>query len=125
MTDASFYNSPEWRALRERVIVRDGARCTVARLLGGACTGTLHVHHIQPRDEYPELALDEDNCGTTCAGHHVKWEALRRQLVRLRDPIRAIGPCRHNHRYLHAALECRRRRALAAGLLEPVQLNVA
>lgn len=123
MTD--FYNSPEWRALRERVIARDGARCTVARLLGGACTGNLHVHHIQPRDEYPELALDEDNCATVCAGHHVRWEAIRRMLVRFRDPLRQVGPCRHSHRYAHAARECRERRAREAGLLDPVQLNVA
>jgi hypothetical protein len=123
--DANFYNSPEWRALRRRVIARDGGVCTVSRLLGGACAGTLHVHHIQPRETHPELELDEDNLATVCAGHHPRWEAIRRTIERMRDPMQAVGPCRHSHRYKHAAEECRRKRAREAGLLDPVQLTVA
>ncbi len=38
-------------ALRELVLERDGARCTVARFLGGQCHRTLDVHHIIPRSE--------------------------------------------------------------------------
>ena len=117
MADA-FYLSPEWRSLRERVLRRDGNRCSVARLLGGRCSGSLHVHHIEKRIARPDLALDEDNCATVCAGHHPRWEALRVFLVRCRRPL---PPCRHNHRYDHAREECRRKRAERAGIvLEPV-----
>lgn len=78
MMDAAFYTSPEWRAVADQARARDGNRCTVARLLGGACLGVLHGHHID-RDADP---LDIDNVGTTCASHHPRWEALRRALAR-------------------------------------------
>lgn len=108
-----FYDSPEWRELAVRVIARDGSRCTVARLLGGACRGTLHAHHIEPRRERPDLELTIDNCATTCASHHVRWEALRRALVKERS---ALPPCPHNHPYAEGRRACDRRRAREAGI---------
>lgn len=116
----SFYNTPGWRRLRARVIARDGGRCTVARLLGGACSGSLHVHHIEPRTERPDLALEEDNCATVCGAHHPTWESLRRWL-RAR---RTVPPCNHRHPYPEGREECARRRAREMGLHEPEQLAV-
>lgn len=109
-----FYSSPEWRALRERRLALDGNRCTVARLLGGECKGRLHVHHIAPVREHPELALDIDNTGTACASHHPMWEALAAMLriIRLID----LPPCRHVHRYRIGREACDRKRR--AELLE-------
>lgn len=101
----TFYDSPEWKTLRERVLTRDGRRCTVARLLGGPCRGALHVHHIEPVEDRPDLALDEDNCGTACASHHPKWEALRRQLVKRRG----WRTCKHPHRTAEARRICEAR----------------
>ena len=105
--DATFYNSPEWRIVRELVRERDGRRCTVARLLGGSCRGLLHVHHIDP-DADP---LDPENLGSVCARHHPKWEALRRALVEPR-----WRRCPHPHRTREARELCERRlnRQLAA-----------
>lgn len=103
---AHFYLSPEWAALREDALRRDADRCTVARLLGGPCSPTLHVHHLSRK---PEHALDLDWVGTTCSAHHPQWEAVRRSVTRVRD----VGPCGHHHRYDHAREECRRRRAVA------------
>lgn len=108
--DESFYKSPEWRALRARVLARDGSRCTVAQLLGGECRGSLHVHHL---DRAEERRLDPDNCGTACASHHPKWEAVRRAIMVQRRPL---PPCRHTHRYAHAQRECDARRARALGV---------
>lgn len=116
----NFYNSPEWRSLRDRVIARDGNRCTVARLLGGACSDGLHVHHVIPRSERSDLELEEDNCATTCPAHHPIWESLRRWL-RAR---RTVPPCNHRHPYPQGREECARRRAREMGLLEPKQLAV-
>lgn len=118
----SFYDSPEWLALRARVIARDGSKCLVGGLLGGPCRGVLHVHHIVPRAEAPELELDEENCGSACAAHHPMWEALRRGIIRSRE---VLPPCSHRHPYASGREACARRRAREAGLLEDVQLAVA
>jgi hypothetical protein len=109
--NASFYDSGDWRALSRRAITRDRGRCTVSRLLGGACGGSLHAHHFDP-DADP---LDIDNVGTTCAVHHPTWEALRRAIVRARARL-VVAPCNHVHRYDHARRECRARRARQLGL---------
>lgn len=112
METSGFYSSAEWRALRDRVRARDDNRCTVGRLLGGRCSGVLHVHHIEPVDEHPELALDEDNCLTACASHHPRWEAVARAL-RLATG-ETLPRCPHRHVYATGRRECeeRRRRAL-------------
>jgi 5-methylcytosine-specific restriction endonuclease McrA len=103
----NFYNTPEWLALRARAIARDRGRCTVARLLGGRCGGRLHVHHIVPRAESPELALDLDNAATVCGSHHPIWESLRRTVVEKRE--RRWRRCTHAHRYPGARAACERR----------------
>lgn len=112
-----FYDSPEWRDFAPRIRLRDRGRCTVGRFLGGACSGVLHVNHIRPRREYPELAFDPDNCGTVCARHHPEWEALARAL-RARREVAALPPCRHHHPYAAGREECDRRRARERGLVE-------
>lgn len=123
MTD-SFYFSREWLALRARVLQRDGNRCTVAWLLGGPCRGDLHVHHIEPREEFPELALEESNCGTACASHHSKWDSARRAIIRARGDVSALPPCGHKHPYPEGRAACDRRRARELGLFDPIQLGL-
>ncbi len=108
----SFYSTPEWKAVREAVLERDSHHCTVARLLGGACSEKLHVHHITPVSEAPDLALDMDNCATACATHHPIWERLRRQLT---GEVK-IPPCRHRHPYRMGALQCLNERRRQVGL---------
>lgn len=83
----SFYSTPAWLDLRARVLDRDGHSCTVSRLLGGECSGSLHVHHIYSRRERPDLALDEDNCGSACGRHHRVWEAVRAFIRRARGNL--------------------------------------
>lgn len=76
-------NSDTWPAARAAALERDGARCSVARLLGGACSPPpLHVHHLVPRREGGTDALD--NLVTSCARHHPVLEALR-------EAVRAIS----------------------------------
>lgn len=105
------YDSPEWRAVRDRVLARDGRRCTVGRLLGGPCHPTLHVHHVVPVSE-GGAPFDDDNAVTVCARHHPMLEAIRRAVLARRE--RPVPKCRHNHRYDHARRECHERRARAA-----------
>ena len=63
---ASFYDRPEWVALRYEVMRAQGAKCA-------ACNTTrekgavLHVDHVKPRSIYPELALSRSNLQVLCA----------------------------------------------------------
>lgn len=108
------YSTPEWLDLAARAKARDGHRCTVARLLGGPCSQTLHAHHLIPiSDGGPEIP-DLDGVITTCSKHHPVLEALRRYLLGRRAP--KVKPCRHVHRYDIARRECRRHRLAEAGI---------
>jgi hypothetical protein len=108
MLAADFYTSPAWDELRTQALLRDRFSCTVARLLGGACAGTLHVHHIVPVGEDESLALNLDNLATVCASHHPTWEALRRAL--LASQRSDLPPCGHRHPYPQGRIDCERRR---------------
>lgn len=94
-----------WDAIRARVLERDGSRCSVGRLLGGACSHTLHVHHLIPRDEG---GTDEDeNLLTACAVHHPMLEAMRRFVLDRRE--NHWKRCRRQHRTREAREACERR----------------
>ena len=97
-----------WDSIRDRILARDGRRCTVSRLIGGGCKGDLHVHHIVPRDEGG--TDEDDNLGTTCARHHPMWEALRAAILEWRERANPRRRCHHSsHRYPGAREACERR----------------
>lgn len=61
----SFYERPEWRALRYKILRSQICQC--------ACCGitrdhgrVLHVDHIKPISIFPELALNESNLQVLC-----------------------------------------------------------
>lgn len=60
-----FYATPEWRAIREVIIRRDGRTCRKC-----SCHIILEfdltVDHIRPRSRFPELALDATNLQVLC-----------------------------------------------------------
>lgn len=58
------YDSPEWKAMRQRVMLRDGA----CRLCG--TTRSLTVHHVRPAADDGAGALDMDNLVTLCRRCH-------------------------------------------------------
>lgn len=105
------YDTLLWRLARSRVLKRDGNACTVARLLGGDCSASLHVHHIRPVSEGGSL-YDEVNLATVCDAHHPVWEALRRRLLAAldREDERPVA-CRHYHRSTEARRACEARMA--------------
>lgn len=59
-----FYNTPEWRDLRFRVLRAYKYRCMACG--AGPDTGPLHVDHIKPRSIYPRLQLEFDNLQVLC-----------------------------------------------------------
>lgn len=60
-----FYESREWRELRYKALVKNGAvcQCCGATRASGAI---IHVDHIKPRSKFPELMLSLDNLQTLC-----------------------------------------------------------
>lgn len=101
--DASFYSTSAWRDLREQARSRDGNRCSVSRLLGGDCSGLLHVHHLDPLAD----PLDLDGLLTVCQRHHPKIEAVRRSVLNYRG---GSSPCPHRHVTAEGRAQCERRR---------------
>jgi 5-methylcytosine-specific restriction endonuclease McrA len=112
METANLYNTLHWRTVAARARKRDGGRCTVSRLLGGECSGRLHVHHIVAVSE-GGARFDLENLGTVCASHHPFWESLRRVLVRR---LTAPAPrCGHWHASAEARRICEQRLARQRG----------
>lgn len=100
------YDNTRWRSTREEVLTRDGS-CTYSRLLGGECSGPLHVHHLDPAHYDP---FDPEGLIAICEFHHPKLEAIRRALMSARGWKR----CTHEHRYPGAREACERRLNQAA-----------
>lgn len=55
-----FYRLPRWKRLRERVLRRDGYMCRESARYGKR-TEASTVHHIFPRDEFPEYQWEPWN----------------------------------------------------------------
>ncbi|CEG28090.1 HNH endonuclease [Bacillus sp. B-jedd] len=80
-----FYDSKEWKQLREHIRKRDNYECQECKRQGRVSVDmneyserakrkkiALVVHHIQELEKHPELALTEDNLETVCVECHNK-----------------------------------------------------
>ncbi|WP_226677219.1 HNH endonuclease [Mesobacillus jeotgali] len=80
-----FYDSGDWKQLRELIKKRDNYECQECKRQGKVAIDTyeysesakrkkiqLVVHHIKELEHHPELALDEDNLETICVDCHNK-----------------------------------------------------
>ncbi|MDA1774943.1 HNH endonuclease signature motif containing protein [Bacillus cereus] len=80
-----FYDSGEWKSIRERVKKRDNYECQECKRNGSVRVDTneysesakrkkiqLVVHHIKELEHHPDLALDIDNLETVCVNCHNK-----------------------------------------------------
>ena len=70
-----FYTSAAWRAVRQQALLRDHYICQkclrkyeMDRIIRPR-PATM-VHHIKPRQQYPELELDLDNLESLCDACH-------------------------------------------------------
>ena len=60
-------NSKQWKNTRSMIIKRDGCMCNRCYVqLGKIVSSNLQVHHIKPRNKYPELMFEPDNLITLC-----------------------------------------------------------
>jgi len=80
-----FYDSKEWKQLREEIKQRDNHECQECKRQGKVFLDTyeysesakrkkikLVVHHIKELEHHPDLALDIDNLETVCVDCHNK-----------------------------------------------------
>ena len=89
-----FYHSKEWKRVREVALARDGGMCQVCLARYAAGYGVkprraTMVHHIEPRDKRPDLALQLDNLVSLCdechnREHPEKW--VKRKKVEEKRP---------------------------------------
>lgn len=63
------YNSVVWKRKRQKILKRDGYMCRNCKRFGRIREAT-EVHHIKHADEYPELALVDENLVSLCHACH-------------------------------------------------------
>lgn len=68
--DAGFYQSKQWRDVREMKLNRDPL-CEDC-MDRGVVTPGVDVDHVKPRKQFPDLAFDLDNLRTLCKRCHGK-----------------------------------------------------
>ncbi len=69
--DESFYKSTRWKKLRAAVLRRDGYLCQEAKRYGKLLAAST-VHHIFPRDKYPQYQYEPWNLISLSAEYHDK-----------------------------------------------------
>lgn len=74
----SFYKSTKWKKKREKILRRDGYLCQHCKWYGKR-TEAVTVHHIKHLEEYPELALEDDNLISLCNKCHNKEHPEKRR----------------------------------------------
>lgn len=82
-----FYDSAVWHRKRKKILRRDGYLCAECRKYhrtdeNGEPIRATTVHHIKPRELYPELSLDENNLISLCEGCHNKKHPERTRKTR-------------------------------------------
>lgn len=75
-----FYTSTKWLHLREKILRRDGYMCQLSKRYGKYQQAEV-VHHIFPRDEFPEFQYEPWNLiSLTVAMHHTLHDRTNGQL---------------------------------------------
>ena len=68
MNDA-FYKTTRWKKLRDRILRRDGYKCQLSARFGRNIQADT-VHHIFPREQFPEYQYEPWNLVSVSARMH-------------------------------------------------------
>lgn len=71
MARDEFYTSKAWQRKRAHILRRDNYLCAECKRYG-KFRAAVTVHHVKHFDEHPELALEDSNLISLCAGCHNK-----------------------------------------------------
>lgn len=71
MDSEKFYTTTKWKNKRAAILRRDKYQCQECRRYGRLRQAQT-VHHIKHLDEFPELALDNNNLISLCNACHNK-----------------------------------------------------
>lgn len=69
MNDERFHKNPKWLKLRKSILRRDGYMCQYCKRYG-KCRQAEHVHHMLPREFYPEYTYSPWNLISLCGSCH-------------------------------------------------------
>lgn len=69
----AFYHTPRWRKKRAAILRRDGYCCQLSKRYGRIVEANT-VHHIFPREDFPEFAWEDWNLISVCAEQHNRLE---------------------------------------------------
>ena len=64
-----FYQSKKWERKRQKILRRDGYQCQLSKRYGKNRPAEM-VHHIFPREDYPQFELSEWNLISLCNAEH-------------------------------------------------------
>ena len=82
----SFYATKEWHKIRTKALIRDNYTCTVCKRPKGAGY-RLHVDHILPLKQRPDLALTLENLRVLCQSCDNK-----RHVEKAKEFVQETGP---------------------------------
>ena len=106
-----FYDSPRWKRLRARVLKRDGYICQLSKRYGRLEQATT-VHHIFPREKYPEYQWEAWNLISVSTEMHDRLHnrqthqlSAEGERLRVRTATRHGVGNRYNPPYIGASIE--------------------
>ena len=69
LKEQGFYHTKAWRHKRKKILLRDHYLCQL-RLSENCTRKATTVHHIKALEDYPQLALVDDNLTSCCYSCH-------------------------------------------------------
>ncbi|MBN8236843.1 HNH endonuclease [Halobacillus kuroshimensis] len=80
-----FYQSKEWRFLRQQALERDSHECQECKR-NGRVGSAKNVHHIKEVKKFPWLALNLRNVESVCINCHNKEHKRLEKYIRKKKP---------------------------------------
>lgn len=90
LKEQGFYHWPAWRRIRQLALQRDRFLCQNCLHKKGVIKTATEVHHLQPVEDFPELALELDNLQSLCWQCHEETKHRSRKVIAVPKGVRVI-----------------------------------